>query len=69
MKNSTFKLRNCLFLLCALIFQEKIKFFIKFTFLNICNFLLKKWGARLVQGRRVFEKIRYLLTQLLLFIV
>jgi hypothetical protein len=58
MKNSAFSLRNCL--LCALIFEKKLKFFIKFTFLKIFKFLLlKKWDAQLIRGRRVFEKIRY----------
>jgi hypothetical protein len=58
-KNSAFKLRNCL--LCAhFFFRKKIKLFIKFTFLRNFKFLLlKEWGARLIQGRRVFEKIRY----------
>jgi hypothetical protein len=57
MKNSALKLRNCL--LCALIFEKKLKFFIKFTFLKMFKFLiLKKWGAQLIQGRGVFKKIR-----------
>jgi hypothetical protein len=39
-----FRLRNCV--LCALIFEKKIKFFIKFTFLKIFKFLLpKKMGC------------------------
>jgi hypothetical protein len=56
-KNSAFKLRNCL--LCALIFEKKIKFFIEFTSLKIFKFLLiKKWGAQLIRRRGVFKKIR-----------
>jgi hypothetical protein len=57
--NSAFKLKNCL--LCALIFEKKLKFFIKFTFFKFLKFLLlKKWGAQLIRGHGVFEKIRYL---------
>jgi hypothetical protein len=47
--------------MCILIFEKKLKFFIKFTFLKIFKFLLlKKWGAWLIRWRGLFEKIWYI---------
>jgi hypothetical protein len=52
-KNSAFKLRDCL--LCALIFEKKIKLFLKFTFLKMFKFfLLKKWGVQGIRENTVF---------------